>query len=215
MVGLGDVEDEADRVEGDDGGEQGGAGLAAGDQVAGIDLAVGDAAADRRPHVGPFEVELGRFLAGFRRLELGAGHGEVRLARVELLVGDRLGLDQRGAALDLQLGQVDLRLGAGDLGLCAFDGDLERPLVDGEQRVTGLDDLAVTEVQLVDEARDAGAYFDRGQRFETTGEFVPLRDALGDRLGDTDRRGGWSALRKGHRRSNKKEAGGCQQATMK
>ena len=59
VVGLRDVEDEVDGIERDDRGEQGGALLAALDQVAGIDLAVGDAAGNRRAHVGPFEVELG------------------------------------------------------------------------------------------------------------------------------------------------------------
>ena len=73
-----------------------------------------------------------------------------------------LRLDQRRAALDLQLGELDLRLVARDLGLGAFDRDLERPLVDGEQQVAGLDELAVAEMQLVDEARDARPHLDRG-----------------------------------------------------
>ncbi len=95
-----------------------------------------------------------------------------------------------------------MRLGARDFGLCAFDGDLERPLVDGEEQVAGFDDLTVTEMQLVDEARDTGPYLDRSQRLEAAGEFVPLGDALGHRLGDADRHGRRSALGERHRRSN-------------
>ena len=114
-------------------------------------------------------------------------------------VGDGARADQRGAALDLQLGQVDLRLVARDVGLGAVDGDLVRPLVDGEQRIADVDDLAVLEMQLVDEARDAGAHLDRGDRLEATGELVPLGDPLGDRRGDADRHGGRTALGEGRR----------------
>ncbi len=133
------------------------------------------------------------------RLELGARHVEVGLALVVFLFGDGPGRNQRGAALDLQLGQVDLRLVARDLGLGAVDGDLVGPLVDGEQRIAGFDELAVLEMQLLDEARDAGAHLDRGDRLEAPGEFVPLRDPLGDRGGDADRHGGRTALGEGRR----------------
>ena len=67
MVGFRDVEQEMDGIGADDGGEQGGRPLAALDQVAGIDLAVGDAAAERRGDVGPFEVELGDCAGLLRR----------------------------------------------------------------------------------------------------------------------------------------------------
>ena len=160
VIGLGDVEHEADGIDRDDGREQGGALLAALDQVAGIDLAVGDAAGQRRAHVGPVEVQLGVALGGLGGLELGLGDRECGLALVVLGVGNVPGLDQGRAALDLQLGDVDLRLHARHIGLGALDRDLERPLVDGEQRIADIDDLAVLEVDLVDEARDAGSHFD-------------------------------------------------------
>ena len=84
--------------------------LAALDQVAGIDLAVGDAAGERRAHLGPFQVELGVAHRRLGRLELGAGDVEVGLALVVLGSGMVRWTDQRLAALDLQLGELDLRL---------------------------------------------------------------------------------------------------------
>ena len=69
------------------------------------------------------------------RLELGLRDREVGLALVVLGVGEWLrDATSERAALDLQLGKIDLRLVARHLGLGAFDGDLERPLVDGEQQ---------------------------------------------------------------------------------
>ncbi len=61
------VEDEVDRIDGDDRGEQRRAGLAAGDQVARIDAPVRDAAGDRRAHLGPFQIELRHLQGGFGR----------------------------------------------------------------------------------------------------------------------------------------------------
>ena len=141
---------------------------------------------EMRPAIGARTSVQSRLSSAERRaasaaLSWALRHVEVGLALVVFLLGDGPRRDQRRAALDLQLGQVDLRLVARDVGLGAFDGDLVGPLVDGEQRIAGIDELAVLEMQLVDEARDAGADLDRGDRLEAPGEFVPLRDALGDR----------------------------------
>ena len=93
--------------------------------------------------------------------------------------------------LDLQVGELDLRLVARHVGRRRFDGDLVGPLVDGEQRIARIDPLAVLEMQLVDEARDAGADLDDGDRVEAAGILVPLGDPLGDRLGNGHRHGRW------------------------
>jgi hypothetical protein len=42
-----------------------------------------------------------------------------------------------------------------DLGLGARNGDIERPLVDGEQKVVLFHRRAVDEIHLIDEARNA------------------------------------------------------------
>ena len=88
------------------------------------------------------------------------------------------------------------------------DGDLVGPLVDGEQQVADIDDLAVAEVQLVDEARDARADLDRGDGFEAAGKFVPLSDPLGQRVGDGNRHGRRTALGEGCGDDTQSEGGG-------
>ena len=140
VVGLGRVEDEIDRIESDDRGQQGRAGLPAGDQIAGIDPAVGDAAGDRRAHLGPFQVELRGVQRGLGRQQLRARDVEVGLALVEFAHRRRGGLHQFLGALVVGDVQHDLRLGAHHVGLGGVDGELERPLVDGEQQIALLDD---------------------------------------------------------------------------
>ncbi len=83
------------------------------------------------------------------------------------------------ARLDLRLRQIGARL---------IERVLERPLVDGEQQIALLDDLAVLEMHLVEIAGDARAHFDRIDRDEAADIFVLVDDGALDRLGDGDRR---------------------------
>jgi hypothetical protein len=82
VVGLGAVEHEVDRIEGDDRGQQRGAVLAAGHQIAGIDAPVRDASGDRRADLGPFEVELRGVQRRLGRKHLRAGDVQIGLALV-------------------------------------------------------------------------------------------------------------------------------------
>ena len=77
------------------------------------------------------------------------------------------------ARLDLRLRQIGARL---------VERVLERPLVDGEQQIALLDDLAVLEMQLVEIAGHARAHLDRIDRDEAADIFVLIDDGALDRL---------------------------------
>src|SRR5262252_1222992 len=64
-----------DRVETDDGRQQRSTDLAAGDEVAGVDLSIGDAAIDWREYRCPFKIEL-------RVAKHGLGGLQLRLGRI-------------------------------------------------------------------------------------------------------------------------------------
>ena len=119
--------------------------------------------------------------AASRRHLLRAGDVQVGLALIEHAHRRRRGLHQFLGALVVGLVQHDLRLGAHHVGLGGIDGELERPLVDGEQQVALLDGAAVAEMHLVDVAGDAGPDLDALHGLEAAGELVPLGDAAGER----------------------------------
>src|SRR3979411_1989371 len=74
-----------------------------------------------RPHRCPFEIELGLLERGFRRGDLPGGVALRRLARIEFPSGQRLVLDQRGGALDIQARDLELGVGALDVGFGLLD----------------------------------------------------------------------------------------------
>ena len=80
------------------------------------------------------------------------GDREVGAARVVGLARDRAVLDQRFSALDVGARLLDLGVGFGNVSPCAFDGNSECALIQGEQRIAGLDDLTVLEQYLLYEA---------------------------------------------------------------
>ena len=77
---------------------------------------------------------------------------------------------------------VELRLRPFDIGFGQLDGDLVWALVYDEQQVIFLDDLPFVEMNGVDEAGDPGADFDGLQWGEAAGIFVPLGNALLQRM---------------------------------
>ena len=83
------------------------------------------------------------------------------------------------ARLALACSQCRLRL---------LERGLERPAVDGEQRVAGLDHLSVAEVDGVQVAGDARAHLDRVDRDEAADVFLLVRHHLLHRMGDGDLR---------------------------
>ncbi len=81
-------------------------------------------------------------------------------------------------------GESDVRLRGLEVGAGLVERVLERPLVDGEQEVALLHDLAVGEVDLVEIARYARAHLDHVDRDEAADIFVLIDDGALDRLGD-------------------------------
>src|SRR6185369_3756614 len=181
---------EADRIDGDDCGEQRGvAGGAAGDQVAGRDTAVADAAVDLRPEFGELEIELG--LADRR---LGVAHRGLRVAiglraLLEGLLGNGLVAHELLAAREVRFGIGEVRARLHQAGARLVEHVLERPLVDGEQEIALLDDLTVLEMHAVEIAGDAATHLDRIDRDETADIFIRVGDGALGRLGDGDGRG--------------------------
>ena len=140
-VGLGAVKDKMNWVRRDDHGQQRGAGLAAGDEVAGIDALVRNAPGDRRTHLGPGEIELGLLEHGLRGAHLRGSVALARFAGVELPHRHGLALDQRCGALNVERGKLQLGLGAVDVGLGLLDRDTIRPLIDDEEQIVLFDNL--------------------------------------------------------------------------
>ena len=183
VVGLRPVEHEVDRLEADDRRQQRRTGLAAGDEVAGIDAPVGHAPADRRADLRPFQIEFRRVQRRLGRHLLRAGDVEIGLALIEFAHRRRRGLHQLLGALIVGDVQHHLRLGADHVGLRRIHRELERALVDGEQQIALFDGAAVAEMHLVDVARDAWAHLDACRGLEPAGELVPLGDTAGERGG--------------------------------
>ena len=71
-----------------------------------------------------------------------------------------------------------MRLGLGHLGLSLRQGGLGRARIQGEQQLAALDHLAVAEVDGLDIAADAGAHVHALNRFEASGELVPVPHLL-------------------------------------
>ena len=103
-VRLAAVEDEVNGIDRHDDGQQRRAGLAAGDEIAGIDAPVGDAPADRRAHLGPFEIELApASSAACAEATWPAASRWVDCPGIEFALGQALAAHQRGGALDVEV----------------------------------------------------------------------------------------------------------------
>ena len=121
-------------------------------------------------------------MRGLSGLKLGAGDREIGFALIEALVTDRARFCQRLGAPDIGRVEFELRFGARDIRLGAFHGEFIGALIQREEQVALLHQLAVLEMDLLDETGDARAHFGRVDGFEAAGIFVPGSDALGDRL---------------------------------
>ncbi len=113
-------------------------------------------------------------------LLLSARDIQIGLALIEIALGDGAGFDERLGSFHLGLCELDLRRRARYLGLGAVDRDFERARVDGEENFSGLDDLAILEVDFVDETGDARADLHHLRGSEATGILIPLRHSLED-----------------------------------
>ena len=181
-----DVEIEIDRVERDDRRQQRRVRL---HEVADRDQPAVDAARQRRPDLGEFEVEAGSRAAPPARPDAAAWAARIFApAVVERGDGEVAGLGELLGALELRLGEFEQARRDVDLRLRRVVGRLVGPLVDGEQQIALLDDRAVLEMDLVEIAADARADGDLVDRLEAPDELVVLDDFAHDRLGDGDDR---------------------------
>jgi hypothetical protein len=183
---------EPDRIERHDRGKhRGGAGSAAGDEIARRHAAVADAAGHRRPQLGELQIELG---LAYRRLvrqdrRFGVAFGLRTL--LEYLLADGLVAHELLAARVIGLGVGQIRTRELEIGAGLVERVLERPLVDREQEITLLHDLSVVEMHAIEIAGDAGADLDRIDRNETTDILVIVDDVALDRACHRHRRRRW------------------------
>ncbi|MBA7698797.1 hypothetical protein ES703_107479 [subsurface metagenome] len=182
------IEIDVDRIERDDGCEQGGASVRALHEVADADEMAADAARNRRLDVGELDIELRRLQRAIG-LHLGSAR---RLQCLAALVddgfGDGAGRNQGQRALEFALGQFGFGAGIGELAVGLQCDRLEGTGVDHIKQVTRLDEIAVLELDGVDEAADPGADLHFVHRLEAASEFIPIGDHAFGRLRDGNRR---------------------------
>jgi hypothetical protein len=134
--------------------------------------------------VGEFDIQLGRLQRAFG-LHLGGMRGLQGLAAlVDAGFGDGAGRNQGQRALELALRQFRLGARIGQLAVGLQRDRLERTGIDDIEQVAGFDEVAVAELDGVDEAADAGTDLDLLHRLETAGELVPIGDDTLGRLRD-------------------------------
>src|SRR4051795_13421520 len=147
-----------------------------------------DATGDRRHHMGEFDIELCGFQRAFG-LGLGGTRGLQRLtALIDDLFGDRAGLYEGQAALEIALGKLPLGARVGELPFGLQHDRLERARIDDVKQVASADDRTILELYTIDEAADAGTDLNLLDRLEPTGELVPVGDGRFDRLRPRHRR---------------------------
>ena len=163
VIRLAHVEIQMDRVERDDRGEQrrvGGAAAAAADQAADGDQVRAHATGERCHDVREFEVQLSipdRRLGGVDGSQCAALLGGTL---IHVLGGAEFGLLQLPCPPEFRLGERRTRLRRVELRDSLIEPDLERPRVDGEQRIALLDDLPVPKGDVGQRAADLRAQFD-------------------------------------------------------
>ncbi len=122
--------------------------------------------------------------------DLGLGRALGLHALLVDLLGDGLLADQALRAVEIGHREVERGLGARQIGARLLERGLERPLVDGEQQIALLHQLAVLEMDGLEIAGNARAHFDGIDRDEAADIFVLVGDRALHRLGHGDRRRG-------------------------
>ena len=104
------------------------------------------------------------------------------------MFGDRAGLHELQAALEIALGKLPLGACVGELPFGLQRDRLERARIDDVKQIASADDRTILELYTVDEAADAGTDLNLLDRLEATGELVPVGDGPFDRLRHRHRR---------------------------
>ena len=103
-------------------------------------------------------------------------------ALLEDLFGDGLFLHQLLAAREIGFGESQIGFGLRQIGARLRERVLERPLVDGEQQIALLDDLAVLEMHAFEIAGNPRAHFDQVHSDKAADIFVEVGNGALDRL---------------------------------
>ncbi len=188
--GFVDVGIDMHRVVGDDGGEQGGEAVHAGDVVAGCDERAGDPARDGTADLGVLEVEAGGGEVGFGGGDGGAGLGETGATLISFLCGDCLLFQQRCGAAVIPLGALGPRLGLGHISLRPLQRSREGAWVDQEKDVPLVHLLTCLEPDLGEIPRHTRSDLDRLDGFDPGAQVHFLGVFTFERRGD-GHRGRW------------------------
>ena len=168
---LVDVEVGIDRIERHDRRERRGVGL---DEIARINHAAADPAADLRRDLGECQVQLGHFPArhgcGKRRV----GLGPVETGLFELFLGSGFLFEELGGPFFLPFEPLKMRLGLRHGGDGAVEFGAIRPIVDLKQERSFLNQIAIFEMILIEIAADPSAHFDRLDGDRLSGELLIL-----------------------------------------
>ncbi len=105
-------------------------------------------------------------------------------ALVEGLFGDGLVAHELRGAPEIAFREGEIGARLREIGLGLVEGGLERPLVDGEQKIALLHHLAVGEIHPIEIAGHARADFHRVDRNEAADILVLIDDDAPDRMGD-------------------------------
>ena len=155
IVRLADAED---RPHGVPGGDRGQKGLVPRDEVSHRHLLLADDAGDGGADLAELQVQLGDGDGGLGPFNRGQAEFDRRLGVVQVhFRGGRFG-HQRLQAGHIPLGLAERGLGLGQAAAGLLQGRFERPLVDHEQELPGLDLAALLEEDLFEEPVHPGAY---------------------------------------------------------
>ncbi len=153
------------------------------DQISGIHEPAADAAVERRVDLGITEVEFGRFQRRLLRQHLGGLAFLDRFRLVHLLLTDRAAAPGYAPAFGGQLGLFERRLCPRQVGLGRVHrGDILR-LLDLEQQLALLDQVAILEKHLLEKAFDPCSQLDGLDRGDIAGELQIVGDRFLDGFG--------------------------------
>ena len=118
------------------------------DDVARVDQPQADPAADRRGDVAVRDLQLGIVDLGLVGLDRAFALPDQGQLSVELLLGDRLGTDQRVVAIQVELGDLEPGLIADQVAFGLLLHHVVGPRVDLGQQVALFDELPFGEIDL-------------------------------------------------------------------
>ncbi len=188
---LGAVKGEIDRIERVDRGQHRAArAFAARDLVAGIDLAIGNAATDRRANLGELDVERARADPRIRCGKRGLRRRQPRPQRVDLSGRHRVVVDQPRRAAKIGPGQRQRTRRTRRIGVRLGKRVGERAGIDREEQLALTDDLAVAEVDAGHLTGNTRPDLDGAARGEAADIIVPFAD-VAHQWRRHRHRGGW------------------------